>query len=264
MKRIILGTAIALSMAVPANRVEAGGIPVFDGVGLGQLIVDFQQELKDYAKQIEQLQALREQIANQIKQINELKAQVAAVTGSRGLSALLNGDFEKAARLTLDRNVNSLIREVGLGNIAVMREGKLSANLDPEVVADTVLGPLGLSVGELERLAKSGSAYDRGTSVQASTGVVLSVMAQDAHERTKAAVERFEDMIAEIDAQPDIKASTDLNTRVTAELGLMLVDMIRLEATQASAMATQAIVDARDREAQSKALVYGQGADLEE
>ena len=41
----------------------------------------------------------------------------------------------------------------------------------------------------------------------------------------------------------------------------MLVEMIRLEATQASALGTQAVIAARDREAQSRALVYDRPED---
>lgn len=256
MKRFALTAGLALALWAPALPGKAGGIPVIDTAAIGQMIQDFQQELKDYAKQIEQLQALREQIANQIKQINELRAQVEAVTGSRAISALLNGDLERAARLTLDRQVNGLIREVGAGNIAVMTEGQLSVTIDPEAIATEMLDNLGLSLEQLEALSRSEEMHDRGTAAQAGSGVVLSVIAQDAHARAGEAVGRFEKLIAAIDAQADIKGSTDLNTRVTAELGFMLVDMIRLEATKASALGTQAIIAARDREAQSKTLVY--------
>ena len=261
MKRVMIAGISALALLLPAPKAKAGGIPVIDVAAIGQMIQEFQQELKDYAKQIEQLQALREQIANQIRQINELKAQVKAITGSRGLSALLNGDLEQAARLTLDRQVNGLIREVGLGNIAVMTEGQMSVSVDPEGIATELLGHLGLSLEELQTLSQSEEMHDRGTAAQASTGVVLSVMAQDAHDRAGEAVSRFEELIAAIDAQEDIKGSTDLNTRVTAELGFMLVEMIRLEATQASALGTQAVIAARDREAQSRALVYDRPED---
>ena len=261
MKRVMIAGISALALLLPAPKAKAGGIPVIDVAAIGQMIQEFQQELKDYAKQIEQLQALREQIANQIKQIAELKAQVEAITGSRGLSALLNGDLERAARLTLDRQVNTLIREVGFGNIAVMTEGQMSLNVDPEQIAMDLLGHLGLSLDQLEALSQSEEMHDRGTAAQASTGVVLSVMAQDAHNRAGDAVARFEELIAAIDEQADIKGATDLNTRVTAELGFMLVEMIRLEATQATALGTQAVIAARDREAQSKALVYDRPQD---
>ena len=62
MKRFALTAGLALALWAPALPGKAGGIPVIDTAAIGQMIQDFQQELKDYAKQIEQLQALREQI----------------------------------------------------------------------------------------------------------------------------------------------------------------------------------------------------------
>ena len=44
-----------------------------------------------------------------------------------------------------------------------------------------MLDNLGLSFEQLETLSRSEEMHDRGTAAQAGTGVVLSVMAQDAH-----------------------------------------------------------------------------------
>lgn len=257
MRRIAtFGIAVALAFA-PASLAKAQGIPVIDTAAIAQMFTDFEQELRDYAAQLEQLQALREQIATGLEQLQELEEQVTAITGSRGLSALLNGDFERAARLTLDRQVNSVIRDVGLGNFAAMNEGRLSVTVDAEMIAGEVLGTVGLSVTEIDRLSRSVDRGDWGTAAQASTGVVLSVMAQDAHERAGETVGALEQMVDTIDLMDDIKGSTDLNTRVTAELGFALVELIRLEATRASAEGQLAVIAAADRQAQSQRFVFG-------
>lgn len=261
-RRLLICAVMASScFYAPASR--ASGIPVIDAAALTQMIVEFQQQLRDFATQTQQLNELRTQVQQHIEQLQELRAQVEAITGSRAISALLNGDFEQAARATLDHGVNTLVSEVAGGNIQILMDGRLAPGVDPEGIANQLLTSLGLSVPTLEELSRSDQMHDRGTATQAASGVVLSVQAQDAYGRANEAVGRLEELIGAIDAQEDIKASMDLNTRMTAELGFVLIDLIRMEAGIAHAIATEAIVKARDREAQSRFLVHQEGASLD-
>ena len=246
------GLIIAAAFCVAAEDAAAQGVPVVDSGALMQLAAQLEQQLRDYETQLEQVATLRQQLETQLRQLAEIQAQVRAVTGTRGLSALLNGDLEQAARGAMTKNLNDLVREVGAGNFLYFAEGRIAGGIDPERVAGDLLRTLLLDPGRLADLSRSPNGQDRGTALRAGSGVVLSVAAQDAHGRAEEANARFERLVEAIDEQEDVKGAVDLNTRTTAELGFLLADLVRLEAAGASALGTAALVDARDREASAK------------
>ena len=57
MKRFALTAGLALALWAPALPGKAGGIPVIDTAAIGQMIQDFQQELKDYLSEVEMASA---------------------------------------------------------------------------------------------------------------------------------------------------------------------------------------------------------------
>jgi len=61
---------------------------------------------------------------------------------------------------------------------------------------------------------------------------MLSVAAQESHAEAGQSLDRLETMVGLIDDQDGLKAAVDLNTRVTAELGIILTQIWRLEAAQ--------------------------------
>lgn len=246
----MIGAAAVIGLA--AAETEAQGVPVVDSGALAQLAAQLEQQLRDYETQLEQAATLREQLGAQLRQLAELQAQVRAVTGPRGLSALLNGDPEQAARAAMTKNLDDLVREAGAGNFVRFDEGRIAGGIDPGHVAENLLRNLLLDPGRLADLSRSPNGQDRGTALRAGSGVVLSVAAQDAQGRAEESNARFERLIAAIDEQEDVKGAVDLNTRTTAELGFLLADLIRLEAAGASALGTAALVEARDREASAK------------
>ena len=60
---------------------------------------------------------------------------------------------------------------------------------------------------------------------------------------------RVGNLIGQIDTQPDLKASVDLNTRMVAEVAQQMNEMLRVLAVQAQAQGTLAVDQARDRAA---------------
>lgn len=254
-------STLSVALALPGHQAAATGIPVFDGASVTQLIAEFQQQLKDYEKQIEQLQTMRASLEEQIKQVEELRRQVSAITGSRAISSVLNGDIEKAARQVFAHNVNGAISEVMGGRIEVLTtDGNLAPGVNPEGLARDMLRRLDFDLDELAVLSASESPQDRGIAHEMATGVVLSVAAQDAAVRAENGLGAITDLVDRIDTMPDIKGSTDLNTRMTAEVGFRLVELLRLTSAQATAAGNAAVVVARDREAQSKYSVFNDNA----
>ena len=69
------------------------------------------------------------------------------------------------------------------------------------------------------------------------------------------------DMIAAIGTTSDLKASVDLNSRILAEVAVLLSESIRVQAAAAGSAGTEAAASARDRAAQRRFL---QGVGREE
>ena len=78
----------------------------------------------------------------------------------------------------------------------------------------------------------------------AGASAMLSVAAQESHEEAGQSLERLETMVRLIDDQDGLKAAVDLNTRVTAELGIILTQIWRLEAAQGVSAGQLGVVDA--------------------
>ena len=126
---------------------------------------------------IKQLAEMKTQIENQIKQITELKNQVAAMTGSRNLANL--------ARETVDQAI-------------------------PDSWKD-IYNMKGIDLNSL----KSGSGFDPDGGAKALASMVSQVegIMQNTLQR-QATIQR---LMAEVDNTQDIKASADLQNRISAE-----------------------------------------------
>ncbi len=66
-KTILKSTILAAFLTSASVPVTAGGIPVFDGVGLGQAIVQGLEQIRQTAQQVQQYQAQLQQLQVQLK-----------------------------------------------------------------------------------------------------------------------------------------------------------------------------------------------------
>lgn len=73
---------------------------------------------------------------------------------------------------------------------------------------------------------------------------MLSVASEESHEAAAESLDRLETMVGLIDDQDGLKSAVDLNTRVTAELGIILTQIWRLEAAQGVSAGQLGVVDA--------------------
>lgn len=129
------------------------------------------------AKYIEQIATMKEQVDNQIKQITELKNQVAAMTGSRNLANL--------ARETIDQAIPDSWKD-----IYNMKDIDLKS-------------------------LQSGSGFDPEGGTKALSNMVSQV--EGLMKNTLQRQETIQRLMAEVDRTQDIKASTDLQNRISAE-----------------------------------------------
>ena len=76
--KLKVSTIIAITAISFSSVVSAGGIPVYDGMGVAQAI----KQVENGIQQISQLKS----------QVEQMKAQYKAITGSRGFGELLTNN----------------------------------------------------------------------------------------------------------------------------------------------------------------------------
>ena len=87
---------------------------------------------------------------------------------------------------------------------------------------------------DLSAYFSSDLAQDRALATQAGSGMATVATAEDTYQRANASMERINTLIDGIDDNADLKASLDYNTRMMAEVAVLLNENLRLQAAMTS------------------------------
>ena len=246
MKRFLLGAATAL--ALNASPALTQGVPTFDAQALRQLLLQLEHMAQDLGIQHEQLTTLRRELETQLMQLENLEAQLRSLINGNGLGDLFATieEFEKLRGAL----VGPLETLQALAN-GDFTSGFISGS-DLSGQVESALSGTGLTSTELSGLSSSSEPADNRLATSAGASAMLSVAAQESHEEAGASLDRLESMVGLIDDQDGLKAAVDLNTRVTAELGIIMTQIWRLEAAQGVSAGQLGVVDAATLAAERK------------
>lgn len=222
--------AIALAAATlftaPAH---AGGVPVIDGTAIAQFVAQLDQMRQQYATQLEELATMQQELQT-------AQDQLTSITGSRGISSVLNSadDIQsRVAALSLDS-----IQQSALNGSALSGLDEINSTIDDLRSK--------FALGDLQAIFNSSEPIDQAIAEQASAGVAAIATAEDTYARSNDAMGRINTMIGQIDGNADLKASIDYNTRVMAELAVLLNENLRIQAASANVAGANALSQARD------------------
>lgn len=232
--------ALAL-LVMPVTSAVPQGIPVIDASQIAQVIATLQQQIKDYEEQLKQLTTMKDQLTN-------MQERLQAMTGAKGISSILNGAVEKTAR-TAASDLQSIISgAIGGGNI--------SGNVGD---MNTVISDLKsrFKLDDLGSFNSSDVAADKAIASLAGAGFAAVATADDSYKRANAAVGRINSLVDQIDSTTDLKASVDFNTRVNAEVAVLLLELLRVQSAQTNATGMQALQIARDGQASRNFMKSG-------
>ncbi len=239
MKQLLLSVAAitALGLSTPAR---AQGVPTFDGSQLGQLVAQLEHMAEDLNVQLQQLATMRLELETQLSQLLNLEAQLTSLIEGSGLSGLFASIEEfRALRGKLVAPLNTA---------RALADGDFLSGFNPgaelEASVERVLSGSGFTSETLSTLSSSPEPADNRIATSAGASAMLSVAAQESHAEAGQSLERLETMVGLIDDQDGLKAAVDLNTRVTAELGIILTQIWRLEAAQGVSAGQLGVVDA--------------------
>lgn len=237
MIRILRTTTVALVVSVVgAGAVHAQGMPVIDAASVTQAIAQLEQMRQDYAAQMDQLE--------------NLQRQLESMTGDKAVSRILNGAAEQAARKAAD-SLSSIMTGAMTGSAIPGNSSVLTARMDE--LKST------FDLGDVSSFLSSPTPQDRALATQAGAGLAAIATAEDTYARANASMERVNTLIARIDDNADLKASVDYNTRMLAEVAVLLNESLRVQAASANATGTDALSSARDRAGQRNFLRAGDG-----
>lgn len=235
MKTFLTSTALSLALVLlPVQSAHTQGIPVIDTSQIAQVIATLQQQIKDYEEQI--------------KQLTNMQQRLEAMTGAKGISSILNGTAEKAARQAAS-DLQSIVDGAISGNAIAGNVGDMNT-----IISDLKAR---FDFGDLTNFDGSSVAADKAIASLAGSGLAAVATADDSYKRANAAVTRVNALVDQIDSTADLKASVDFNTRVNAEVAVLILELIRVQSAATNATGMEALHRARDGQASRNFMKTG-------
>ena len=232
MTELLRTTALAVCLAgVAATPALGQGVPVNDSMGIAQLVAQLDQMAQDYQAQLDQIAELQ-------RQYQTLVQQYEAITGARDIADILNAGEHMSARVASADGMFAIVDAAIAGTEIAGNASVIDETLND--LRDT------FDLADLPDFLASELAQDRAIATQAGSGMAAIATAEDTYDRANASMERVNQLIALIDANDDLKASVDYNSRLLAEVIVVLNEQLRLQAVMANSLGVQALADARD------------------
>ena len=218
----MMGNLIIWFFCISFSSAVIAQIPVTD-------IANLKQNVTDYLVTIKQLKADYDQITKLEDGIELAFEQVQAMRGSRGMSTLANNKIYKKHRRQLPFRNRWIVDRLA--------KGKLPKNKDQ--LEEGLIGLIALyqlhnkEVKQTREkiIATNKENKKRGTAASA----LSNANAQLALKNSASNIDTFEGLIHKIDKTEDIKATNDLLARISAENGLVLNQLLNLQATDIAA-----------------------------
>jgi type IV secretion system protein VirB5 len=221
MRKATFGFVFAAFVGMAPTHARAG-IPVIDVANLAQAI----QQVLSWAQQYQQMTT---QLQQQVQQIQ-------AITGGRGMEALL--PMTNAARNYLPPDYSQLMQAV---NGASSTYAGLSGQVQSIMAANAVLtsSQLGTMTPQMRQVVEQGRK----------SAAMLSAMTQTSQQNTSQRFAALQQLITQIGAAGDDKAIQDLQGRIGAEQAMLTNEANKMQALYQMAQADQFLQAQRRREA---------------
>lgn len=220
--------AVWLAGTTPA---AGQGVPVIDTSSIAQLLAQLEQMAQDYQTQVEQLVQLEAQYARLVDQLT-------AMTGAKQIADILNSAADIAERVASSEGMTAIVdgaiagTEIAGNAVAINQTlSRLRENFD---------------LDGLDGFLESEFAQDRAIASLAGSGMAAIATGEDSYRRANEAMARVTELIGRIDDNEDLKASVDFNTRMNAEIAVLLAENLRLQAAIATSLGAEALANARD------------------
>ncbi|MDT1064689.1 type IV secretion system protein [Paracoccus sp. CPCC 101403] len=252
MKTYLAAAALALGLSPDAS---AQGVPTIDLSSLAKLtdqLVEAKLQLKE---QIAANVKLDDQTLKLIEQVQLLQSQISALKDGLTL-ADLGVDPE-----TFLKNILPQFADLG-ASLAAAKTGNWSQVLSGGTLGGGPVGTrveqtfasAGMNREQVEGLGKSEKPATARIGTQANVNAFLSVAAESSSQQARESLTRIDRLVTGIEGTKNLKQAIDLNTRVTAELGIALGNLWAMEAVQTVGMGEAGVMDAATAAEEEKFL----------
>ncbi len=225
----------------------AQGVPTVDVQNIAQEIRQLQQMIEDEILQNEQLVQLRQQLTTLQEQYEQLQETYAALTGLAELPEIIRTEMEDWLNGLLDQEFGDI-----MNTITAIQQGDWngltgSGSSEIRTQMERVLAEHGFDENTLSEMANSGNGGAERVATQATTGAMIAAAAQNTYSEAGQSLERIDRLVSLTSNMNTLKESIDLNTRVVAENGIILVSIMQLLAVGAVGDGQAGVIEAADR-----------------
>ncbi|MFH1159242.1 MAG: type IV secretion system protein [Pseudomonadota bacterium] len=176
-----------------------------------------------YSKLVAQLNQMAQEYQKQLQQLDQAIKQTGALTGTRSMGTLANGTLEQELRRYLPetwQDTMTMMNAAGLSGSATETQSlynSLTTTYNP------IKGSAALTRDPTGPIAQ---ALDR------RTGTTYAAMAasEQAYNSASSRIATYETLLNKLNTTTDLKASIDLQSRISAENGMILNELMRLNA----------------------------------
>ena len=246
MKRAGFIMALLASAAVPSG-VAGQGVPTVDVTAIAKLVDQLAEAKAQLREQITQNLKLDDQTAKLLQQIVLLKDQIDALREGLTLADLgvdpgtflqdiLPGFSDLTASLQAART-GDWANVLSTGD-AFRGRGTVSSQVE------AVFSAAGITRDRVDELAGSSEAGAARIGQAANMSAFMSVAAESSAEAAKESLTRIDGFVQQIPETAGLKEAIDLNTRVTAELGIALANVWSMTAVQTVSLGEMGVMDA--------------------
>lgn len=237
---VFVGTFTIVPVAT-TSAVYAQGVPTVDSRNILQTIEQVKLMLDDLGVQENMLAQATEQVTKLQAQLDQLNSIYARLEGVRnvvdmamgeGMDSVLNGNLT---------NVIQTFRAAMTGNFTGFASGKSDAM---QASITSVLSAAGLSQEAVTGMANSGVPTAERVAAQAASGAVLAANAQQTYAETGIALQRVTRLVELSSEATDVKESIDYNTRMLAEMAVLLARNLETSAIAAAYQGQAGVMDA--------------------
>lgn len=215
-KKILLSVLIS-------NTALGAGIPTVDAIGNVQAAINAVQNVQQVVNQYDQIRNQIEQFRKLDEQLSQQIDQFRSITGSYDIGALLNSDEYKEARrfvpMEWDETIDLIEGLYGGGGLDSLQD----------YIGEAQAEDINYSV---EDLYQDRDTLDSQQYVKESNAAVAQVsFGKSNYARSGQRIDDMEVLTGEIDSATDLKAAIDLQNRIQAEQGILMVELIRLQSS---------------------------------
>lgn len=242
--KLIAAGAVVLGLSLP---VQGQGVPTIDVTSIAKLMDQLTEAKLQLREQITQNLKLDDQTAKLLQQIVLLKDQIDAlregltladlgVDPDRFLQDILPGFSDLTGSLQAARTGDW--GSVLASGDAFRGGGTVSGHVDAAFEA------AGITRARVDELAGSTEAGAARIGQSANVSAFMSVAAESSAEAATESLTRIDGFVQQIPETAGLKEAIDLNTRVTAELGIALANVWSMTAVQTVSLGEMGVMDA--------------------